>query len=35
MASNLPVQDPLSDEEIEELDDFLLDAEGIDESMNV
>jgi len=35
MASNLPVQDPLSDQEIEELDDFLLDAEGIDESMNV
>lgn len=35
MASNQPVQDPLSDEEIEELDDFLLDAEGIDESMNV
>ena len=35
MASNLPVQDPLSDEEIEELDDFLLDAQGIDESMNV
>ena len=35
MASNLPVQDLLSDEEIEELDDFLLDAEGIDESMNV
>jgi uncharacterized protein len=35
MASNLPVQDPLSDKEIEELDDFLLDAEGIDESMNV
>ena len=35
MASNLPVQDPLSDEEIEALDDFLLDAEGIDESMNV
>jgi len=35
MASNLPVQDPLSDEEIEELDDFLLDSEGIDESMNV
>jgi len=35
MASNLPIQDPLSDEEIEELDDFLLDAEGIDESMNV
>jgi len=35
MASNLPVQDPLSDEEIEELDDFLLDAEGIEESMNV
>ena len=35
MASNLLVQDPLSDEEIEELDDFLLDAEGIDESMNV
>jgi uncharacterized protein len=35
MASNMPVQDPLSDEEIEELDDFLLDSEGIDESMNV
>lgn len=35
MASNLPVQDPLSDAEIEELDDFLLDAQGIDESMNV
>ena len=35
MASNVPVQDPLSDAEIEELDDFLLDAEGIDESMNV
>jgi uncharacterized protein len=35
MASNQPVQDPLSDEEIEALDDFLLDAEGIDESMNV
>ena len=35
MASNVPVQDPLSDSEIEELDDFLLDAEGIDESMNV
>lgn len=35
MASNLPVQDPLSDAEVEELDDFLLDADGIDESMNV
>jgi uncharacterized protein len=35
MASNLPLLDPLSDEEVEELDDFLLDAAGIDESMNV
>ncbi len=35
MASNLPALDPLSDEEIEELDDFLLDTDGIDESMNV
>lgn len=28
-------QGPLTDEEIEELDQFLLDAEGIDESMDV
>jgi uncharacterized protein len=28
-------QGPLTDEEIEELDQFLLDAEGIEESMNI
>lgn len=30
-----PPQGPLTDEEIQELDRFLLDAEGIDESMNI
>lgn len=29
-----PDQGPLTDEEIQELDQFLLDAEGIKESMN-
>jgi uncharacterized protein len=28
-------QEPLTDEEIEELDQFLLDADGIEESMNI
>jgi uncharacterized protein len=28
-------EDPLSQEELEELDDFLLDAEGIEESMDI
>ncbi len=31
----LPSQDPLTDDELEELDRFLLDAEGIDESMDI
>ena len=31
----MPSQDPLTDGELEELDRFLLDAEGIDESMDI
>jgi uncharacterized protein len=31
----MPSQDPLTDDELEELERFLLDAEGIDESMDI
>ena len=32
---NMLNQSPLTDEEIKELDEFLLDAEGIEESMDI
>ena len=32
---SMPNQDPLTDDEIKELDQFLLDAEGIEESMDI
>ena len=32
---NMPSQGPLTDDEIKELDQFLLDAEGIEESMDI
>ena len=31
----MPSQDPLTEDELEELERFLLDAEGIDESMDI